>query len=221
MIRMGRSSRSELPDTNEYQNNVSSSTPAYQYGNGSESSQATPRVVTDSESIARDIKEGRLSGFVGHGTVLTGETNFQMMLRVDGHLTGTVVSDGGTLIVGTNGQVDANVSVGVATINGVVNGDVIATEKIQLGRTARVMGNIATPRLVIEEGAVFEGGCSMIKAREDLETQATEAQQQYRSTEVSQYQSSTATSDDDEDEDEFLSAVEDSEEEEEAEAVSV
>jgi cytoskeletal protein CcmA (bactofilin family) len=218
---MGRSSRSELPDTNEYQNNVSSPTPAYQYGNGSESSQATPRVVTDSESIARDIKEGRLSGFVGHGTVLTGETNFQMMLRVDGHLTGTVVSDGGTLIVGTNGQVDANVSVGVATINGVVNGDVIATEKIQLGRTARVMGNIATPRLVIEEGAVFEGGCSMMKAREDLETQATAAAQQYQSSEASQYQSSTASSvDDDEDEDEFLSAVEDSEEEE-ADAVTV
>jgi cytoskeletal protein CcmA (bactofilin family) len=218
MIRMGRSSRSE-PETNDYQNNMSNPTPAYQYGN--ESQQATPRVVTDSESIARDIKEGRLSGFVGHGTVLTGETNFQMMLRVDGHLTGTVTSDGGTLIVGTNGQVDANVSVGVATINGIVNGDVIASEKIQLGRTARVMGNVATPRLVIEEGAVFEGGCSMIKAREAQETQATAAQEQYRTSELSQYQSSAVSSDDDDDEDdEFLGTAE-TEEEEESEAVTV
>lgn len=218
MIRMGRSSRSE-PETNDYQNNMSNPTPAYQYGN--ESQQATPRVVTDSESIARDIKEGRLSGFVGHGTVLTGETNFQMMLRVDGHLTGTVTSDGGTLIVGTNGQVDANVSVGVATINGIVNGDVIASEKIQLGRTARVMGNVATPRLVIEEGAVFEGGCSMIKAREAQETQATAAQEQYRTSELSQYQSSAVSSDDDDDEDdEFLGTAE-AEEEEESEAVTV
>jgi cytoskeletal protein CcmA (bactofilin family) len=178
--------------------------------------------VTDSESIARDIKEGRLSGFVGHGTVLTGETHFQMMLRVDGQLTGTVTSDGGTLIVGTNGQVDANVSVGVATVNGIINGDVIATEKIQLGRTARVMGNIATPRLVIEEGAVFEGGCNMIKAREDLETQATAAQEQYRTNELSSYQSVSSTSDDDDDDDDadLLSAVEE-EEEEESEAVSV
>jgi cytoskeletal protein CcmA (bactofilin family) len=198
---------------------MSNPTPAYQYGN--ESQQATPRVVTDSESIARDIKEGRLSGFVGHGTVLTGETNFQMMLRVDGHLTGTVNSDGGTLIVGTNGQVDANVSVGVATINGIVNGDVIASEKIQLGRTARVMGNVATPRLVIEEGAVFEGGCSMIKAREAQETQATAAQEQYRTSELSQYQSSAVSSDDDDDEDdEFLGTAE-TEEEEESEAVTV
>lgn len=218
MIRMGRGSRSE-PETNDYQNtNSTNPTPAYQYG--SENQQATPRVVTDSESIARDIKEGRLSGFVGHGTVLTGETNFQMMLRVDGHLTGTVRSDGGTLIVGTNGQVDANVSVGVATINGIVNGDVVASEKIQLGRTARVMGNVSTPRLVIEEGAVFEGGCTMIKAREDQETQATAAQEQFRASEVSQYQSSTASSDDDDD-DEFISATDEAEEEEEAESVAV
>jgi cytoskeletal protein CcmA (bactofilin family) len=220
MIRMGRGSRSESGETNDYQTNGSTtSTPAYNYGSESQQ-QATPRVVTDSESIARDIKEGRLSGFVGHGTVLTGETHFQMMLRVDGNLTGTVMSDGGTLIVGTNGQVDANVSVGVATINGVVNGDVIASEKIHLGRTARVMGNIATPRLVIEEGAVFEGGCSMMKAREDMESQTTAAaQEQYRATESSSYQSS-ASADDDDDDDELLSVTDD-EEEEEAETVSV
>jgi cytoskeletal protein CcmA (bactofilin family) len=218
MIRMGRSSRSDVPETNDYNGSVSSSTPAsYQYGTDSQPT-AQPRVVTDSESIARDIKEGRLSGFVGHGTVLTGETTFQMMLRVDGHLTGSVSSEGGTLIVGTNGQVDANVSVGVATINGVVNGDVIGTEKIQLGRTARVTGNIATPRLIIEEGAVFEGGCNMMRAREEQENEAAAAaQEQYRATEVtSSYSSSSVTSDDDDDDDdEFLSTSEDEEEEEE------
>jgi len=211
---MGRSSRSELPDTNDYQNNLSNPTPASSYG--SETQQGTPRVVTDSESIARDIKEGRLSGFVGHGTVLTGETQFQMMLRVDGHLTGTVTSDGGTLIVGTNGQVDANVSVGIATVNGIVNGDVIATEKIQLGRTARVTGNIATPRLVIEEGAVFEGGCNMMKAREDLESQATAAQEQYRTAEQERYNGAASSTDDDD----FLSSSDETEEEEEADAVT-
>ncbi|MCV6022986.1 polymer-forming cytoskeletal protein, partial [Escherichia coli] len=78
---------------------------------------------------------------VGHGTSLTGDTTFQMMLRVDGHLTGTVSSDGGTLIVGNNGRLDANVSVGVANVNGTINGDITATEKIHLGRTARVVGN--------------------------------------------------------------------------------
>lgn len=194
MIRMGKGSKADQPETNAFHTSnspqSSSSPSSYQYGSEN-TQQAVPRVVSDSESIARDIKEGRLSGFVGHGTTLTGETNFQMMLRVDGHLTGTVTSDGGTLIVGTNGQVDANVSVAVATINGTVNGDVIATEKIQLGRTAKVVGNIAAPRLVIEDGAILEGSCAMTKARENLDKQINSKQEQQR---ASSYGSSTYSS---------------------------
>lgn len=209
MIRMGRGSRSEQSDDTTYQGQVPESAPAYLYG--TENTTASSRVVTDSESIARDIKEGRLSGFVGHGTTLTGETNFQMMLRVDGHLTGTVSSDGGTLLVGTNGQVDASISVAVATVNGTINGDIVATEKIHLGRTARVIGNVATPRLVIEEGAVFEGGCNMLKAREIDEKQQTEAEAQYNAAELARFEADNAVvetdeylgaSDDDDDEDE-------------------
>lgn len=220
MIRMGRSSRPEPPDTSNYQTNTTNSAPAYNYG--SESSQAASRVVTDSESIARDIKEGRLSGFVGHGTTLTGETNFQMMLRVDGHLTGTVTSDGGTLLVGTNGQVDANISVAVAQINGAVNGDIIASEKIHLGRTAQVIGNIATPKLVIEEGALFEGGCNMLKAREKQEQQITTAQEQYKAAELSRYEAAVAaSSSEDEVSDEYLGTALEETEEEDEEEVSV
>jgi cytoskeletal protein CcmA (bactofilin family) len=193
----------------------------YQYGG--EAQTASQRVVTDSENMARDIKDGRLSGFVGHGTSLTGDTNFQMMLRVDGHLQGTITSDSGTLLVGTTGQVDANVAVASANVNGTINGDILATEKIHLGRTARVVGNIQTPKIVIEEGAVIEGGISMLKAREAQEKQAaeTKAQTQYpaSSSSYSSYQSSSsATADDDDDE---VTAETEEEEEEAAEAVSL
>jgi cytoskeletal protein CcmA (bactofilin family) len=205
---MGRSSKPEEPAAAPTYNGNGNGTPAQSYQYATEAAQPSNRVVTDSESIARDIKEGRLSGFVGHGTTLTGETNFQMMLRVDGHLTGTVVSDGGTLIVGANGQVDANIAVAVATINGAVNGDIMATERIQLGRTARVMGNISTPKLMVEDGAVFEGGCTMIQARETQERAATEAQSQaqsqYRAAESMSY---SVNADDDDGED-FVTTVE-------------
>jgi cytoskeletal protein CcmA (bactofilin family) len=195
----------------------------YQYGG--EAQTASQRVVTDSENMARDIKDGRLSGFVGHGTSLTGDTNFQMMLRVDGHLQGTITSDSGTLLVGTTGQVDANVAVASATINGTVNGDILATEKIHLGRTAKVVGNIQTPKIVIEEGAVIEGGISMLKAREAQEKQAAEAKSQSQyptsSSSYSSYSSSsTASAASDEDDDETEAATEE-EEEEAAEAVSL
>src|SRR5436190_21190405 len=172
MIRMGRGSKNDQPESPVQPYNTPTSTPTYQYQ--SEAVAAPTRAVTDSESMARDIKEGRLSGFVGHGTVLTGETNFQAMLRVDGQLQGTVTSDAGTLIVGSHGQVDANVAVASATINGTVNGDIVASEKLHLGRTAKVVGNVQTPKIIIEEGAVLEGSCSMLRAKEAQEKRDNE-----------------------------------------------
>ncbi|MBX3292951.1 MAG: polymer-forming cytoskeletal protein [Acidobacteria bacterium] len=190
---MGRSSRNETSESTPSSHNQPASGSSY----GSESVSVPSRAVTDSESMARDIKEGRLSGFVGHGTTLSGETSFHAMLRVDGHLVGSVSSGSGTLIVGTNGQVDANVMVSSAMVNGVVNGDIIATERVQLGRTAKVVGNIQTPRIIIEEGAVFEGVCSMMKARETAEQQSAEAESQYRAA-----QTAAIAVDDDDDDDE-------------------
>lgn len=175
---MGRSSKPEQSnDTTQYQNQPVNS--GYSYA--PQPSSAPRGAMSESESMARDIKEGRLSGFVGNGTVLTGETNFQAMLRVDGHLTGRVTSENGTLIIGSTGKVDANIAVAAAMINGTVNGDIVASEKIELGRTARVTGNIQTPRLVMEDGAILEGGCTMTKAREALEKRNADITSQYTS----------------------------------------
>jgi len=119
--------------------------------------------MTESESLAKDIKEGTLSGFVGSGTVVTGESTFKAMMRVDGHLSGRISSTTGTLIVGANGKVDANIEVAVAIIHGTINGDIIATQRLELGRAAKVTGNVQTPSLVIEQGAIFEGTCKMMQ----------------------------------------------------------
>ncbi|HYG10339.1 MAG TPA: polymer-forming cytoskeletal protein, partial [Pyrinomonadaceae bacterium] len=78
-----------------------------------------------------------------------------------GHLSGRVSSQDGTLIVSTGGQVDADVEVSVAQIYGTVVGNITATKRIELGRVAKVTGDIQTPALVIEQGAIFEGSCRM------------------------------------------------------------
>jgi cytoskeletal protein CcmA (bactofilin family) len=195
MIRMGnKKDTSDAPDTQSSYPPATQSTSAPLYGN--EATNTVSRPSTDSENIARDIKDGKLSGFVGHGTSLTGDTTFQMMLRVDGHLTGTVSSDGGTLLVGNSGQLDANISVAVAQVNGTINGDISATEKIQLGRTAKVVGNIATPKLIIEDGAIFEGGCTMLKAREsaDKKTSSSYGSSSGSSSASSSYGSNSSSS---------------------------
>jgi cytoskeletal protein CcmA (bactofilin family) len=48
-------------------------------------------------------------------------------------------------------------------IHGTINGDIIATQRLELGRAAKVNGNIQTPSLIIEQGAIFEGSCKMVQ----------------------------------------------------------
>lgn len=200
MIRMGRGSKDEnasADETTDFQEQPSTRNFSY----AAESPSGTQRAVSESEAMARDIKEGRLSGFVGAGTVLTGETNFQSMLRVDGHLTGTVTSDDGTLIVGSDGRVDANIDVAAAMVSGTINGDVVTSEKLELGRTARVTGNIQTPRLLMEDGAILEGNCSMIESKENLEQKVAEQKQQISNNESTSYKSAGSSTIYDETED--------------------
>jgi len=133
---------------------------------------ASTKALTESETTAREIKDGTLSGFVGAGTSITGEATFKAMLRIDGHYAGRITSSSGSLLVGAGGQVDANVEVAVATIHGVVNGDIIAGQRIELGRAGKLNGNIQTPSLVIEQGGVFEGSCKMVQQKAATEKPA-------------------------------------------------
>ena len=195
MIRMGRSSKTEqISEAPPMQENYSTNQPSV-----FNSLPSSNRAMSESESMARDIKEGRLSGFVGNGTVLTGETNFQSMLRVDGHLTGRVTSESGTLIIGSTGRVDANILVAAAMINGTVNGDIIASEKVELGRTARVVGNIQTPRIVIEDGAIFEGNCTMVKSKEAFDKKVFESRAQLETNDLLPLETATGSIVDDDD----------------------
>ena len=189
MFRMGRNSKSDQAG-NEATTDPAApaatqpsaslyTTPPYSNGNASSPTThaqptASPRASSESESMARDIKEGNLSGFVGSGTALTGEVTFRAMLRVDGHFSGRINSEDGTLIVSAGGQIDADIEVAIAQINGTINGDVYATKRVELGRAARVNGNIQSPALVVEQGAIFEGVCRMLQIREAQEKQREE-----------------------------------------------
>lgn len=168
-----------------YQNTSTEPKPAV-----NETLASSSRAMTESESLARDIKEGTLSGFVGGGTVVTGEATFKAMMRVDGHLSGRITSSSGTLIVGANGIVDANIEVAVAMIHGTINGDIVATQRLELGRAAKVNGNVQTPSLVIEQGAIFEGSCRMVQM-----TAAASAPRKDKSVEDKPLESSTKAPD--------------------------
>jgi cytoskeletal protein CcmA (bactofilin family) len=101
-----------------------------------------------------------LNGFMDEGTEFIGELRFQNTFRIDGKLKGKVVSEH-TLIVGESGQVEAEIECAVVSIKGAVSGKVQARQRIELLSGARVQATLISPRLVIEEGAVFQGQCDM------------------------------------------------------------
>jgi cytoskeletal protein CcmA (bactofilin family) len=94
---------------------------------------------------------------------LSGELLFRDMIRVNGHIAGSVYSKVGTIIIDNEAQVDANVDVAVAVISGTVRGDIVARERVELGPASRIYGNIWTRSLIIKDGAIFEGVCRMIE----------------------------------------------------------
>jgi cytoskeletal protein CcmA (bactofilin family) len=102
-------------------------------------------------------------GFVGDVVNFTGEVCFKSMLRIDGHFSGNVISPDGTLIVSTGAQVTkAEIKVAVARINGTVEGNIVASKELVLGRTANVSGHLSAPALIVEEGAQLNGICRRI-----------------------------------------------------------
>ena len=105
-------------------------------------------------------KQGDLNGFLDGGSHLHGELRFDASFRVDGKLTGLVESQG-DLIVGEAGEVDGEVRAGQVFVSGTVRGTIHALKKVQIAPSGKVFAEIDTPALVIEDGATFEGRCSM------------------------------------------------------------
>jgi cytoskeletal protein CcmA (bactofilin family) len=104
-----------------------------------------------------------LNGFMDEGTEFHGELRFKDTFRVDGRVKGKIVSEN-TLVVGESAKVEADIDCGVVSIKGSVTGRVQGRQRVELLSGARVQGTLVSPRLVIEEGAFFQGNCDMSAA---------------------------------------------------------
>ena len=103
---------------------------------------------------------GSLNAFLGEGTSFKGTLTFEGTVRVDGRLEGEIFTKD-MLVIGEGAQVTAAIHAGVVVIGGTVHGNITAERKIEINPTGRLYGNICTPSLVIEEGVIFEGSCTM------------------------------------------------------------
>ena len=102
----------------------------------------------------------KIGTIIGKGTVIGGDFSAEKSVRMDGLIEGNV-KVAGEIVVGAKGRVNGNVEAASAIIGGEVYGDIIAPERVELTVTARVIGNIKTNIIVIDEKAVFQGACDM------------------------------------------------------------
>lgn len=90
-----------------------------------------------------------------------GTIKFDKVMRIDGKFDGELKTKDGELIVGKTGNIKANVKVRNAIIEGRVDGNITASEKVELKKKAQLIGDLQAKTLVIEEGVVFVGKCNV------------------------------------------------------------
>jgi cytoskeletal protein CcmA (bactofilin family) len=106
--------------------------------------------------LRRRSASDEFRGFLDHGTSLTGELQFSGTLRVDGNVHGSITTDD-ILIVGEQASVHADIRAGEVQIYGSVFGNVESARRVEVFPSGRLLGDVRTPQLIIEEGGTFEG----------------------------------------------------------------
>ncbi len=117
----------------------------------SQSSKVDPKVSSPVEEI---------SAFLGKDTLFEGKMTFEGVFRLDGKFEGEIF-ESGTLIVGETAIIKGKIGVKTIIINGQVEGDVNAQERVEIHATGKLHGNLSTPIITIAEGGIFEGNCKM------------------------------------------------------------
>ena len=133
-----------------------------------------PRDEKDTEKSASSTFGGavassdRVEAILGRGSKVVGTLTFVGPAELDGQIEGEVIAQD-RLTIGESAVLQAKVTGAEIIVKGTVNGDIFATKRLALKRPAKVVGNITTATLSIEEGVVFEGKSSMSGAARDKE----------------------------------------------------
>src|SRR5215472_8191259 len=130
-----------------------------------------PQSVSGVKELLRPAEPGLVVS-LNKGSQITGQLMFEGPAMIDGNVEGEIHCHG-KLIIGQNADIKAKISGQIITIQGHVEGNVTADE-LELTAPARLCGDIITRRLIINEGAVFDGDCSMRVARQNSEVASTQ-----------------------------------------------
>ena len=111
-----------------------------------------------------DSESGSINALLGKGSAFEGKLIFEGTVRIDGIFKGEIESSD-NLVIGENASVKAEIRVNTIMISGEVEGNIEAKTKVEIHAPGKMIGNIKTPSLIIEEGVIFEGSCRMTEER--------------------------------------------------------
>lgn len=94
---------------------------------------------------------------IGKSVVIKGELSGSEDLYLDGEVEGTIELQRNSLTIGPNGRIRAHINAKEVVVHGKVDGNIKCTDRMELRRTAVLVGDVSTQRIVIEDGAFFKG----------------------------------------------------------------
>lgn len=109
---------------------------------------------------ANGVRGSNELNLFGEGTYVEGKIESKGSIRIDGKVKGSVITRD-TLTLGANGVISGQIEAREAIVGGRIEGDIKAQEKLVLEAKSVLIGNIETKKLVIDEGAVFQGKADM------------------------------------------------------------
>ena len=105
-------------------------------------------------------RPGEVHTLLGKGSEFEGKLTFEGQVRIDGKFSGQIFTKD-TLVVGDGARINAEINAGTVIVNGVVEGNIRATQLIEVHQPGRIKGNLETPSLQMDKGVIFEGSCKM------------------------------------------------------------
>ena len=107
-----------------------------------------------------EADNGTTINLISQGTEITGDVKCNGDIRIDGILTGNMVTKG-KVVIGPTGRIKGEVECKNSEVSGVIDGKIIVNQLLNLKASSKILGTIITDKLSIEPGAVFTGTCTM------------------------------------------------------------
>jgi cytoskeletal protein CcmA (bactofilin family) len=139
-------------------------TPSEPISTGSPSIPVTTAPSRPADPMRSDSLRSNEIATIGKSVVVKGELSGSEDLIVDGEVEGSITLRGQSLTIGPNGRVRANIEARNVIVHGRLDGNIHASDRVELRKSASLTGDISTARISIEDGAFFKGGIDIQKA---------------------------------------------------------